>query len=71
MPSVVPEVVGQNFLRAMVEVDPPFSLRDVKYRESSIVTNGTILSQRPAAGTPIDATEPVIVIQVVVSTSPG
>ena len=66
----VPNVVGQNFLRAMVEVDPPFRLLDITYRESSDVTNGTILEQRPAAGTPTDSTEPEIVIRVVVSTSP-
>jgi beta-lactam-binding protein with PASTA domain len=69
--AVVPDVLGQNFLQALVAVDPPFRLLDIRYRDSSDVPNGTILSQRPAAGTPIDPTESVIRIRVVVSTSPG
>lgn len=68
---VVPDVVGENFLEALVAADPPFRLLDVRYRVSSDVPNGTILRQRPAAGTPIDAIRPEIVIRVVVSTSPG
>ena len=68
---VVPDVLGWNFLEALVAVDPPFRLLDVRYRASSDVPNGTILRQRPAAGTPIDSTEPEFVIRVVVSTSPG
>jgi beta-lactam-binding protein with PASTA domain len=69
--AVVPDVVGQNFLRAMVKAHPQFRLLDVRYRESSEVTNGTILSQRPAAGTLIDSTKSGTVIRVVVSTSPA
>jgi beta-lactam-binding protein with PASTA domain len=68
---VVPDVVGRNFLEALVAVDPPFRLLDIRYRASSDVPNGTILGQRPVAGTPILSTEPEIVIRVVVSTSPG
>jgi beta-lactam-binding protein with PASTA domain len=68
---VVPDVVDENFLEALVAVDPPFRLLDVRYRVSSDVPNGTILRQRPPAGTPIDSTRPEIVIRVVVSTSPG
>ena len=67
---VVPNVLGQNFLEALVAVDPPFRLLDVRYRPSSDVRNGTILSQRPAAGTPVDPTESEIRIRVVVSISP-
>ena len=68
---VVPDVLGQNFLETFVAVDPPFRLLDVRYRATSDVPNGTILRQQPAAGTPIDSTEPEIMIRVVVSTSPG
>jgi beta-lactam-binding protein with PASTA domain len=67
---VVPDVLGENFLEALVAADPPFRLLDVRYRASSDVPNGTILTQRPAAGSPIDSSEPEIVIRVVVSTSP-
>jgi PASTA domain len=66
---VVPDVVGENFLEALVAVHPPFRLLDVRTRVSSEVPNGTILSQRPAAGTPFDSTQSEI--RVVVSISPG
>jgi hypothetical protein len=67
----VPDVVGENFLEALVYVDPPFRLLDVSYRVSSEVPNGTILRQRPRAGTPLDPAETEITIRVVVSSSPG
>lgn len=66
---VVPDVVGENFLEALVAADPPFRLLDVRYRRSSDVPNGTILNQRPAGGSPIDAIVPEIVIRVLVSTA--
>jgi PASTA domain len=68
---VVPDVVGENFLEALVAVDPPFRLLDVRYRVSSDVPNGTILRQRPSAGTPLGSPEPEIEIRVVVSMSPA
>jgi beta-lactam-binding protein with PASTA domain len=68
---VVPDVVGWNFLEALVAVDPPFHLLDVRYRSSSDVPNGTILAQRPPAGTSVSPSEPEITIRVVVSRSPG
>jgi beta-lactam-binding protein with PASTA domain len=67
---VVPDVVGQNFLEALVAVDAPFRLLDGRSRVSSEVPNGTILRQRPAAGTTFDSTESEIRIRVVVSISP-
>lgn len=66
----VPDMVGENFLEALVDVDPPFRLLDVRYRVSSDVPNGTILRQRPRAGTPLDTTQSEITIRVVVSSSP-
>jgi hypothetical protein len=66
---VVPDVVGENFLEALVAVDAPFRLLDVRYRDSSEVPNGTILRQRPRAGTPLDPTESEVRIRVVVSIS--
>jgi hypothetical protein len=68
--TTVPDIVGRNFLEAMVDLGPEFRLMDVEYQESSDVQNGTILSQRPAAGTPVDPTEDEIVIRVVVSMEP-
>jgi beta-lactam-binding protein with PASTA domain len=64
--TVVPNVVGENFLEALVAVDPQFDLRDVRYRKTSAVPNGTILRQRPPAGTP-EGTKSGIRIRVVVS----
>ena len=63
-------VVGENFLEAMVAANPRFRLEDVRYRVSSDVPNGT-LRQRPAVGTPIDSTTSEILIRVVVSVSSG
>jgi beta-lactam-binding protein with PASTA domain len=69
---VVPDVVGQNFLEAFVAVDPPFRLLDVRYQVSSEVPNGTILGQRPPAGTPFEPTGSEIkMIRVVVARSPS
>jgi hypothetical protein len=65
---VVPDVVGENFLETLVAVDAPFRLLDVRYSVSSDVPNGTILRQRPPAGTPFDSTR--VAIRVVVSISP-
>lgn len=67
---VVPDVVGENFLEALVAAEA-YRLLDVQYRVSSEVPNGTILRQRPAGGTPIDSTVAEIVIRVVVSRSPS
>jgi beta-lactam-binding protein with PASTA domain len=68
---VVPDVVGQNFLEALVAVSPHFQLRgEGTPRVSSDVPNGTILSQRPAPGTPVDPNESEIPIWVVMSISP-
>jgi beta-lactam-binding protein with PASTA domain len=64
-------VVGENFLEALVAVDPPFRLFDVSYRVSSDVPNGTILRQRPPAGTTFHSTDLEIRIRVVVSMSSG
>jgi PASTA domain-containing protein len=68
---VVPDVMGENYLEAMVAVDPPFRLMDVSYRVSSDVPNGTILRQRPPAGTTFHSIEREIRIRVVVSMSSG
>lgn len=68
---VVPDVVGENFLEALVALKPQFRLLDIKHRISSDVPNGTILRQRPAAGSPFDSTKPEITIRVVVSRSTG
>lgn len=69
---VVPDVVGQNFLEALVAVSPHFQLRgEGRPRVSADVPNGTILSQRPAAGTPVDPNESKTRIWVVMSISPG
>jgi beta-lactam-binding protein with PASTA domain len=67
---VVPDVVGQNFLEAAFNVRPQFRLLDVRYEISPDVPNGTILSQRPAAGAAFDATDAEVTIRVVVSQSP-
>ena len=66
---VVPDVVGRNFLEALVAVDPPFRLVDVRYQVSSEVPNGTILRQLPPAGTPFEPTESETQIRVVVARS--
>jgi beta-lactam-binding protein with PASTA domain len=68
---VVPNVVGQNFLEALVAVYTPFRLIAVRSRVSSEVPNRTILKQRPAAGTPVASAASEIRIRVVLSISPG
>src|SRR3954465_8065164 len=68
-PPSVPNVVGQNFLEALVANRPAFRLVDSNYRLASGQPNGTILVQHPTAGTvldPIDSHR----IKVVVSQRP-
>jgi heat shock protein HslJ len=66
---VVPDVTGENFLEALGAVSPPFRLLDVRYRVAPEVPNGTILEQRPPAGTSLEEADTDI--RVVVSVSPG
>lgn len=67
--TVVPDVTGENFLEALGAVPRPFRLLDVRYRVAPEVPNGTILEQRPPAGTSLEETDTDI--RVVVSISPG
>ena len=66
---VVPDVVGENYLEALVAMDPPFRLLETRYRVSPRVANGTILDQLPPAGTPVDPHEAEILV--IVSVSPA
>jgi hypothetical protein len=65
----VPNVVGQNFLEALVANRPGFRLVDFKYRLSLGQPNGTILSQDPKAGTALNPADSHR-IRVVVSQRP-
>jgi len=66
-PRVVPDVVGENYLEALVAVDPPFRLLEMRYRVSPHVANGTILEQRPPAGSPVDPHDTEILVTVSIS----
>jgi len=54
---VVPDLVGQNFLIAAFDQRRTFDVKDAKYVVRDDLTNGTIVSQRPEPGTPIEGTD--------------
>jgi heat shock protein HslJ len=66
---VAPDVVGENFLEALVAVEPPFRLLELRYRVAPGVANGTILEQRPPPGTRLDPNNTEILV--IVSISPA